>query len=129
MIKVTPVVKLDEVREKLKEIVEEFGEDYKYEAPGGLGSLCSYRDEDDPEKPGCIVGHLFHKHYPKLFKAAVESERWGEDIDGFSCLLEGISVPEVPGAQETFDRESIHYLLSVQNAQDTGVTWGEAVNR
>ena len=57
-------ITVDVVLETLDSIVEEYGEDYEYDAYANRG--CFYVGADGG--PSCIVGHVLYRLDPELFK-------------------------------------------------------------
>lgn len=98
----------------LNRAVAEKGKDYRYPkgfAPFSIGeTLCLYRRADNGQ-PACIVGHVLS--YLDVLDEAVEM-RGAADM--------GVT-------QRLFDRASLNLLDYVQQHQDEGMTWGEAVER
>lgn len=110
---------LDKTKELLTEAVAEKGAEYVYTnpegVPGGSDSLanCYYVHGS---QPGCIVGHVLHK-------AGVPLE----------TLTEHETRPAgfVLRSLEDFDLDhnTLRLLDDVQERQDRGVPWGEAVQQ
>lgn len=115
----TPIeLTLDRTKELLAEAVALKGADYVYTTPDGeqgnpdTSPICSYVHG---EEPGCIVGHVLHSAGIPL------AELRGEERNDASGALRGL-------------RGTLHYedgvaelLMAVQQDQDSGVPWGEAL--
>lgn len=131
----------------LNEIVEEFGAAYTYpkeesihvdtkeefedRADNGIASpyevddyeeylhefgVCSYVNRDGG--PSCLAAQVIYRFNPELFEKLAEVDRKGEF--GFSIVHD--MVPSIP-----IEPEAVWLLSEVQGAQDTGETWGGAV--
>lgn len=99
---VTPVIEA---------VVAEYGEDYRYEAPGG-GS-CVYLHEGEPS---CIVGQV-------MSRLGVDITGWDDESwPGYASIANKVldtttsTLPPV--------HRALHYA---QSDQDTGATWGAAL--
>lgn len=98
----------------LNRAVAEKGEDYRY--PKGFApfstddNLCLYR-RTDTLQPACIVGHVLSY------------------LDVLDEAEEGTAADDLGVVRSLFDSRSQNLLTYVQNHQDEGITWGEAVER
>lgn len=117
----------DETLSLLRAAVELKGEDYVYTNPNGEmatidGGItdCFYVDESgDDAVPSCIVGHVFHAMgIPVLDMLKIEGSSVNSDVT--EDLLRDNSIQVTPRATRL--------LYSAQDLQDSGHTWGEAVD-
>ena len=85
------------------------------------GSKCKYTHtlEDESQVPGCIVGVALHQITGKL----VDQSRNGGGVLNFYFMRNAEFTSEFGWS----DRAK--WLANVQNHQDHGVAWGEAVRR
>lgn len=97
---------------RVKESIEEKGEDYIYESPDGDGT-CKYFYNG---QPSCLVGHVFDKEgfdYQEI--------EYLEDISVHGIFLgSGVRI---------FTERAAEFLDCVQELQDCGTPWGEAFER
>lgn len=73
-----------------------------------FASQCTYRNVDGT--PGCLVGHFFYDINPEL---RLDESGWSQR------LIEGTGI--------TIDDEASNLLAEVQDYQDSGSTWGNAL--
>jgi hypothetical protein len=121
----------------LELVVKEHGEDYVYV---GLphSEVCGDEDCGDHydgeeatclymhgERPGCIVGHLFHDYIGVDVPAEMENVPVGQMVRNDPRNMPGCSPFQVPGVVIT--PEAHHVLAHAQGVQDGGNTWGEAL--
>lgn len=104
------------VIDTLRSIVEEYGQDYVYPA-AKTGDVCTYANSDGT--PSCIVGHFISRIDPEGFKKVANMEASeGESFSPDAALkYAGI----------LYDTESDYALSEAQDAQDSGQTWGDAL--
>lgn len=116
----------DETLSLLRAAVELKGEDYVYVNPDGEvasddGSItdCFYVDNGSGEAaPSCIVAHVFHAMgIPVLDMLKIEGSSVNSDVT--EDLLRDNSIQVTPRATRL--------LYSAQDLQDSGHTWGVAV--
>lgn len=103
------MITLDVARERVKATIAG-REDYVYprsRAAGGDGK-CVYFEADGT--PSCLIGQAFAD---ELRKADPDFDY---NTEGVAALPDGL-----------FDLPAVHYLSRVQDKQDTGWTWGNAV--
>lgn len=107
----------DRALELLREVVAEVGEDHVYDPPEGEDG-CLYVHGDGP---GCIVAHV-------MVRAGVSLEEL-RSVELSTPLADGTG-PYGPGAlwARWGDRDALRLLFLVQEEQDSGRTWGEAVD-
>lgn len=126
-----------EVKRRLRRISNEVGYEYTYEAPwyeDAYGELvqaleCYYSHRDG--NPSCIVGALLHDVAPSTLKRLHQYE-W-DTLYEPNCvsvldishrkLVDGVDLYEI------FEPEAVDMLIRVQKKQDSGVSWGEAVDQ
>lgn len=112
----------DKVKSLLREIVDEFGRDYVYKWPHAADAcLYVHKVEDgfDETKPGCIVAQVLHR-------AGVSLEYMeGYEGRGANILLFALE----NDAALSVSSQSAWALRNIQQDQDLGVSWGEAVDR
>lgn len=112
---------LAETKELLAAAVAERGEDYVYANPGGTGNEginCLYVHIVDGEKTcGCIVAWVLHQAGVPLASLA---GREGDNATAVMDALSQINVIEV-------DLDATELLQDVQERQDRGIPWGQAV--
>lgn len=107
----------EEAFQALRDVVKQFGVDYKYRERWSA-KRCTYSEEDG--QPSCLVGHVLSRVAPDLFVAIHEREGRGET---FSIrVLRNIFDVDVTD-------DTLSTLDVVQLAQDNGHTWGEALER
>jgi hypothetical protein len=113
---------LDRTKELLAEAVALKGADYVYTTPDGeqgnpdTQPICWYVHG---EEPGCIVGHALHAAGVPLGRLR-EEER--NDAGGVLRSLHGDS-----RLRFTHEDGVAELLAAVQQDQDSGVPWGEAL--
>lgn len=76
--------------------------------------------------PSCIVGQIMYRLDPELFRRVAEYEEYGDE----SFIIEDITLLNDPGLEDELSRfagESVRFLAELQNAQDYGRSWGEAL--
>lgn len=102
---------LDTVKTQLIEIVSEYPDGHTYfnsvdgDLAGGVYG-CRYVHYD---KPGCLIGQLLHRFY-------------GWSLAELACY-EGQGVHAILGDQD----DVVRYLRYVQERQDRGMTWKDAI--
>jgi len=108
----------DRALELLREVVAEFGEDYKYphypaeRLPDGRKLRCFYVRDD---QPSCIVAHVLH--------------RAGIPVQDL-VKVEGLGPADTEGTTlfgQWADLLARQLLREVQVQQDEGETWGNAL--
>ena len=104
--------------ELLQEVIAEFGEDYVYpqfepEAAGDRGAVmeCFYVRDD---APSCIVGHV-------LYRAGVTLDEL-RAVEGWTPVDQ-----QAPQFGIWADILACGLLADVQDEQDSGRSWGEAL--
>lgn len=107
------------VRKVLGEIVEEFGADKR--------AACLYFDltsidyiRGESPLPVCIVGHLIHRVEPETFAAMVEERAASPRVNELGSS--GITLKFVGK-----DRRLMEALGELQDVQDHGYSWGDAL--
>jgi hypothetical protein len=110
-------INLERVVETATEVVGERGENYIYEKPiNAFGTpVCVYVYES---QPSCLVGHILHR-------LGVPLETLGEG-DRLSFSASDVCMDLLAGTS-FYDTEISAFLDSLQSEQDTGHTWGEAL--
>lgn len=113
---------LARTKELLAEAVALKGEDYVYTTPeGDKGSedyqpVCLYVHGD---QPGCIVGHVLHA-------AGVPLDNLGRyEGDDATVAIRTLIDDETIASDLTVGR----LLRAVQDRQDSGIPWGQAVQQ
>lgn len=119
-----PPLTLERAKELAAEVVADMGAEYVYVNPSGIGA-DGYGAPDhgdfDPDcyyvhadQPGCIVGHILHKHGVPL------RELGAFELEGASSVVAGLfNVSKLSPVAE--------YLSKLQVRQDEGATWGQAL--
>lgn len=104
----------EDVLETLREVVAG-REEFVYETPGNDGR-CYYvhYSADGNKAPGCLVGHVLHRLGGSL--TGMESAEFEEPSGASSAA----------GIQLTYRSELA--LAMAQEAQDSGLPWGEALS-
>lgn len=126
-----------EVKRRLSRISNERGYEYEYQAPlyeneygEEVQALeCYYTDPSG--NPSCIVGELLKDVAPSALKRLHQYE-WGGGYEP-NC----IAVPDISHRKlingvdlfEIFEPEAVDMLIRVQKKQDSGMSWGEAVDQ
>lgn len=126
-----------EVKRRLRRISNEVGYEYTYEAPWYedeygeevQASECYYTDISG--NPSCIVGVLLKDVAPNVLKRLHQYE-WGGGYEP-NC----VAVPDIANSKlvdgvdlfEIFEPEAVDMLFRVQKKQDSGMSWGEAVDQ
>lgn len=109
---------LIELHTAIREVVEEYGEDYIYNTRRESGGKrCVYVNESG--QPSCLIGKA-------LFKLGVPLE----DLASFDGDYEGdaLGAVDLPVFSPSGDYRSASWFAQlVQNAQDSGQSWGEAL--
>lgn len=115
----------DEVRAALQRAVDFKGADYVYRGPRGSGGSCWYANPNGT--PSCIVGHVFADIDPEFYARL----RKMEQDTGLSATVETIFAgddPEKWGLHPPRIGADVTEALSrAQAIQDTGRTWGDAL--
>lgn len=123
----------ENVTAALKDIVAEYGEDYVYPA---AGATCTYsQPEDGKLVPSCIVGHVIYRLAPEAFAVIADLEaitNFGDSSPAQEVLrgaLGDFGVQDNSAHLDplTEDRDLVYALTEAQGAQDTGHTWGQAL--
>jgi hypothetical protein len=103
----------------LREVIAEKGEDYVYpqfepEAAGDLGAVmeCFYVRDD---APSCIVGRVLHRAGVTLDELRA--------VEGWTP----VDLEHAPQFTRWADDMALELLHEVQNEQDAGRSWGEAL--
>jgi hypothetical protein len=100
----------------LKKIVDDKGADYVYE--GAYHDNCMYWDYDE-DAPSCIVGHYFYY------------QGWIKDSNDAYRIENNIATIPINTFEHTenveFSQATKAMLLAVQQRQDAGWTWGNAL--
>lgn len=99
---------LEHVKSRLQEIVKG-REDFVYELPEDKNK-CVYMNNG---KPSCIIGHLFEAD-------DLLDSKYDEDVN--SGIMDVVNEYGLP-----YTDEAVVYMSAVQNAQDSGRTWGEVI--
>lgn len=99
---------LEEVKSDLKRIVKG-REDYEYQIPEDAEE-CVYMHK---AKPSCLIGHLLSKH--GLLSPVYDEE----PSNGIENIINKYNLP--------YTKEASAYMDDVQQRQDLGFTWGEAI--
>jgi hypothetical protein len=125
----------DDALTQLRNAVEDRGADYVYPGtdPDSGGVTCRYfadyevptgefgQDGDNPHPPACIVGHALSQlgvTYEDV--TAVKTARNLTNTASARALL-----PALPGLDVT--PEALEAFADAQDAQDCGLTWGDAI--
>lgn len=113
----------DIVSRTLAEIVADNGEDYVYPraAIGDAFGSCVYAE--DLEHPSCIVGHLIYRIDPDTFQQIAESD--SANHEGVSGIVSEYGDYNFGTVDE--DVSLLDALTNLQDQQDTGSTWGNAL--
>jgi hypothetical protein len=114
----------DAVSETLHKIVEETGPDYVYQIPEGTYGDCVYADPVTGA-PSCIVGHVVAALDPEAFERMAKFE----DEAGPFTIMSAIDPNDwarVDVGLEVDSADLRSALAMAQEAQDRGMTWGEA---
>mgnify|MGYP003441213565 CR=1 FL=1 len=107
---------LDDVLNATRKIVEEKGGDYRYD-PEGHG--CLYAADGTPS---CLVGHVINALDPEAFTilAGMEADR--------SMSMPAVELRDGDWLAEDFWSDDAEVAMqAAQDAQDSGLTWGQAV--
>jgi hypothetical protein len=111
----------DSAIESAKKAVALMGEDYIYHTPDGKMAApdvkCKYVDINK-NAPSCIVGHILHDHGVPLETISIEGI-------GAESMLKKLRKSEILN----FTGEASHFLNKLQEAQDVGEPWGEALEQ
>lgn len=120
----TRTVDTGEVLHVAEQIVNEFGHDYVYIEPDD--GICRYVYKG---KPSCLVGHILVRLGAPINAIRVSEEarlNAGEGL-GVDVLLESLT-PTWSTLGFTLTAQAVEVLAAVQNTQDTGRTWGQALD-
>lgn len=126
----TAAITLDQVREAAHDVVAEQGPDFRYITgyAGGAHGQCAYvpsTDERYPLRPeqrasgahltGCLVGRVAER-------LGLMTDELASSMTGIAAMYEerrwGLGLTE----------QAAQYLSWLQVVQDTGKTWGEALD-
>ena len=89
---------------------------YKY--VDNMGCKYTLGSECIEDKTGCLIGVAIQKSYPKLTEAL-------EELDSKPECLGVINVMNYLGIE--YNDKQKYFLSSIQQLQDTGNTWGDAL--
>jgi hypothetical protein len=113
----------EEIYNTARRLVHQKGEGFKYSAPGGTTtpngtpSSCWYvHGLNDELEPGCIVGHIMHRHGVSL----VDLKTLEGGVGNLLHRLKDLDILKV-------DAQGERFLRIVQAIQDDGDTWQKAV--
>lgn len=134
-------MKLKETKKLLRRIVNEVGHEYTYDYEQFIdpdtgrvetADSCLYTTEDG--KPSCIVGHAVAEVAPAALKQAHTFEWHGEHMTRYqypeSDTVTGMDGDNGrPDYRKYFDEASINLLNRVQLHQDSGHSWGDALDK
>lgn len=126
-----------EVKRRLRRISNERGYEYVYESPWYedeygeevQASECYYTDSSGT--PSCIVGVLLKDVAPSTLQRLHQYE-WGGGYEPNCVAVPDIShmkLVEGVDLYEIFEPEAVDMLIRVQKKQDSGMSWGEAVDQ
>lgn len=116
----TEVIPTEKVTEAIRKIVAE-SPDFIYR--GYSGGLYGYADDEG--NPSCLVGCVLAEVAPDLLARLHEGEKIADESAVFSLTsLASLGVYELP-----FKRRTMRALYCAQAAQDTGYSWGVALDR
>lgn len=119
-----PVYDEAKVLEVAEEIVNEFGHDYIYVKPPS--NLCQYVHEG---QPSCLVGQILVRLGAQVDVLEVPEHysiiQNGHGLGVTEFLTQLAPTTETLGF--TLTRNAIAVLECIQNTQDTGNTWGRAL--
>lgn len=126
-----------EVKRRLRRISNERGYEYVYEAPYYVnergecvqGLECYYTDPEG--NPSCIVGVLLKDVAPSTLNRLHQYE-WDGGYEPNCVAVPDIShMKLVRGVDlyEIFEPEAVDMLIRVQKKQDSGMSWGKAVDQ
>jgi hypothetical protein len=107
-----------ELNELLDRAVREKGETHKAGSQEEGGQQCRYFDEDT-KQPSCIVGHVFAYKGIGFDDLESFSDRVCPNQDTITTLQERLFY--------NLGRKTQDLLFEVQELQDSGYEWGEAV--
>ncbi len=124
------VITVDDVRKGLTELVQEYGEDFRY--------TPKHKSESDSEQclyvwngePDCIVGKFLHRMGVPLER--LQKADSGPGMSARELLhwlnLEGVVWSDLGGVSES--EQKVAYALDVaQSLQDDGSSWGVVLER
>ena len=116
----TEVIPTEKVTEAIRKIVAETP-DFIYR--GHSGGRYGYADDEG--NPSCLVGCVLAEVAPDLLARLHEGEKIADESASFSLTsLANLGVYELP-----FTRRTIRALRHAQAHQDTGYSWGMALDR
>ena len=116
----TEVIPTEKVTEAIRKIVAE-SPHFLYR--GHSGGRYGYADDEG--NPSCLVGCVLAEVAPDLLARLHEGEkRTGESTSFTTSTLKILGVYELP-----FEARTIRALCRAQAAQDTGYSWGMALDR
>lgn len=134
----TKKVGVKKTKKILRRIVNQYGHEYVYQLPmvenedGSeyQSSSCMYTEQSG--QPSCIVGHVLAEAAPAMLKK-LHTHEWSSatvlptsptvyEIE--NCLTEGnIKLSDV------FTEGAVRLLGSIQQRQDSGSSWGSALDQ
>lgn len=88
------------------------------------GRTCSYLKSQTSEKEGCVFGQSILNLQPSLKEFLKEFD--GEVDSGIRCCLQKL-FPDIDLTYPSVSREQLDWCEKVQDEQDRGSTWGEAI--
>lgn len=131
------LISLDRAIETAKKVVAAKGSDYVYVKPAdrsGFGTACSYSDPNGGAS--CLVGYMVRALRPKTFKEIVQYEAehgsFGADsLTKHDHTTDPDDYDEFGEykAFEIFEPEAERFLSELQDNQDSGRTWGFALEQ
>lgn len=113
-------VSYQEVLAVANAVVEEFGANYVY--PDYMDG-CVYVKGN---KPSCLVGHVLHRLGVDLISFANEESHYDGDANGRAIDALWVTVEEYG---VSFSPLARGFLMDIQADQDSGCTWGDAVEQ
>lgn len=118
---------LAKAQELINAAVTEKGAEYVYphSAVSGLSSDCKYVEFSSEERgyiPSCIVGHALITG--GLDMVAIRESGYNES--GITLLVDYLVENELI---DGYDDDALAFLARIQNSQDRGRPWGEAVEK
>jgi hypothetical protein len=122
----------DDVLKTVSDLLNEYGENYRYRAPVnelGESEGCRYADQGSPS---CLLGHIAFRLDPELFEhlSVIDDDSVSYDntrFAGKSAYVAFKDAIEGGDKPETGVYRFVDDLFRAQSRQDAGETWGHAV--
>lgn len=103
--------------------------DTVYTAPKGNGCVYAQLKEDGEWEPSCLVGQVIYRIDPELFdRLFVDgADDYGDRTSNEERIVD-VNEFEASNGRPILDDATLAFATSIQNAQDGGKTWRDALS-